>query len=805
MPEKAKIAALIVTALVMFSASVGNGPRLETAPVDYVDPMIGTGGVIHTFPGAVVPFGMVQLSPDTGGTHGLYLSSAWKWCAGYHYDDTTILGFSHVHRSGMGVGDWGDILFMPTVGKLRIKPGEEEAPQKGYRSRFSHEREQASPGYYSADLLDYGIKAELTATTRAGFHRYTFPETDAGHIIIDLGHGLGDTPLYSKVEIKGDNEIVGTRASTGRVPFQAVHFCARLQKPFRSFGVWNGGVKLPGLRKASGAKVGAWVDYETAPDEEVPVKVGISYTGPQQACENLEAELEGRDFDSVREGARRAWGRELEKISISPGKGHSAKEKEKWLTIFYSALYHSFLFPATFSDADGTYTVINNKPGRTNTADFTYYSDYSIWDTFRSEMPLLTLVQPERTEDMIKTIVRQYADSGRVPTPQQFGNYHTEGMVGDHTSCVILDAYLKGVDGFDVDTAYSGMRKNATEPGDNVIPCTGGGTGRYGLSWYKKYGYIPADFDISFESLFFIVAYVYNQGASRTLAYAYDDFCVAAMARELEKEDDFEMFRKRSLYYKNVFDPKTGFVRGKKLSGDWMHEDDFDPAAYYSYYTEGNAWQWTWSVFHDIKGLISDMGGNNAFNNKLDKLFSMEADSDKYEFFDPHVGGVIGQYSHGNEPSHHIAFLYNYSGKPWKTQEMAARINKKMHRTGPLGLAGNEDMGQLSSWYVFSSLGLYPFAPGIYMIGSPSFAGARLMLKNGVLEIKADNASLENVYIQSASLNGKELDRPWISHDEIAGGGLLYFEMGDTPNREWGASSPPPSMDGFFKLYDGMK
>ncbi|MFO8057510.1 MAG: GH92 family glycosyl hydrolase, partial [bacterium] len=413
MRKERKALWLVLIIMLAFSVSSREKNASAAEPVDYVDPMIGTGGVSHIFPGAVVPFGMVQLSPDTGGTHGLWLSSAWKWCAGYHYEDETILGFSHVHRSGMGAGDWGDILIMPATGPLHIKPGEEEEPEKGYRSRFFHKREKATPGYYSVDLLDYGIRAELTAAQRAGFHRYTFPETDQGHVLFDLGHGLGDTPLYAKVRINGDNEVVGTRASTGRVPFQAVHFCARFQKPFQSFGVWNGPVKAPGVRRARGAKIGAWVDYKTSEGEKVPVKVGISYTSPEQACANLEADIGGRDFDRVREEARRSWNRELKSIEIEPGEGYSEEEREKWLTIFYSALYHSFLFPATFGDADGTYTIINNKPGRTGKADFTYYSDFSIWDTFRSQMPLLTLVQPSRTEDMIKTIVRQYQDSGR--------------------------------------------------------------------------------------------------------------------------------------------------------------------------------------------------------------------------------------------------------------------------------------------------------------------------------------------------------------------------------------------------------
>ncbi len=789
---------MVQRAIVFTGMALCLAPALAAyQPADYVDPFIGAGGVGHTFPGAVVPFGMVQLSPDTGGTHGLWLSSAWKWCAGYHYSDTTILGFSHLHRSGMGAGDWGDVLVTPVTGDLKVLPGEESAPEKGYRSRFSHNSELAHPGYYAVFLDDYDIRAELTAARRSGFHRYTFPESPSSRVLIDLGHGLGDSSLQCNVEIRGDDKITGYRNSTGRVPYQAVYFCARFNKPFKSHGTWKGARANPGNRTERGAKIGAFANYETGDGEALLVKVGISYTSAGQACANLEHDIPGWDFEAARKKAWDEWNRELGKVMVQPSGSAGAEGPKRLMTVFYTSLYHSFLFPATCSDHDGAYKAINNMPWKLRKADgFTYYSDYSIWDTFRSEMPLIMLLQPERARDMMSTLVAQYRDSGWLPTPQQFGNFHTEGMAGDHSSCVILDAHLKGIDGYDKEAAYQAMRKNAMQPGHNIIPCTGFGVGRYGIKHYKRKGWVPADFVINPDNLLFIAAYVYNQGASRTLAYAYDDCCVAWMAKDLGKTGDYVLFRERADNWKNVFDPETGFARGKSRRGEWMNQGDFDPTAYYAYYTEGNAWQWTWSVFHDVGGLIELMGGREAFNQKLDSLFSAPEQTKAYEFFAPHIGGMIGQYAHGNEPSHHVVYLYDYSGEPWKSQELARRIMDE-YKPSPEGLSGNEDMGQMSSWYVFSAMGLYPIHPGIYLVGSPLFEQAAVQLKGAAeLIIRAENVSGQNKYIQRASINGSDLEGPWLMHEQIRDGGELVFHMGPAPNKEWGSDTQdaPPSM-----------
>lgn len=775
------------------------GAGAAGAPTQFVNPFIGTDQALHTFPGAAFPFGMVQLSPDTGGNHGLYLMSDWKWCAGYHYSDRTIMGFSHLHRSGMGVGDWGDILIMPTVGAIQTGPGEEDIPGSGYRSRFSHEREKALPGYYAVKLDDSGIFAELTVGPRTGFHRYTFPASEAAHVLIDLGHGLGDAPLFCRIKITGNSRITGTRTSTGLIPFQKVHFCADFNKPFDSFGVWNSAIKKPGVRFETGSRIGAFVNYRTRESEVVVIKVGLSFTSEEEACQNLEADLKHRDFDQVRKDASQAWDRELSKIKVEPGPLDPPAETRDRMTVFYTALYHAFLFPAVFSDADGSYSPMGNAPGQSRQAhDFTYYSDYSTWDTFRAEMPLLFLVQPERSSDMVRTLVRHYEDSGWLVSPNEFGNYHSEGMTGDPNAIVILDAFLKGLRGFDPSVAYAAMRKNAVTPGRNVLPMIGFGKGRWGLIPYEKLGYVPADDNLAPKNPLFITAYIFNQGASRTLEYSYADFCVSWMAKELGKPEDHEYFRARSLNYQNVLDPETGFVRGRSITGKWMNSRDFDPTAYYAYYTEGNAWQWTWSVFHDVAGLIALLGGRERFNQKLDRFFGGGTDVKAYQYFSVHVGGQIGQYAHGNEPSHHAAYLYDFSGQPWKTQELARRIMDDFYQPTPEGLAGNEDMGQMSAWFVVSSLGLYPFCPGIYVIGSPCFARAEVEMKDGkTLLIEAVAVSSANKYIQSATINGLPLNRPWLKHSELANGATLNFVMGPAPNPQWGnrPEDAPPSLD----------
>jgi predicted alpha-1,2-mannosidase len=788
------LAAVVMTAaLGIMTAALARAGAEDSR---FVNPFIGTDLVEHAFPGPAWPFGMVQLGPDTGGNKGLYLMSDWKWCAGYNYQDATILGFSHLHRSGMGVGDWGDVLIMPTVGALKIKPGDEARPGSGYRSAFRHETETARPGYYAVTLDDSGVRAELTVSPRAGLHRYTFPASDAAHILIDLARGLGDIPLGGRVRIVGNDTITGTRTSNGVIPFQKVHFCARFSRPFDSFGVWSNGVKMPGLRAADGARIGAFVNYRTREAEPVLIKVGISFTSEDEARQNLDHDLPGWDFDATAAAAHDAWASALGKITITPSPADDPALSASHRVIFFTALYHSLLFPARFNDADGAYAPAGNRPGRVKHTDVDYYSDYSIWDTFRAQMPLLMLLDPRRAGDMIQTLVTEYQDSGWLPTPNSFGNSHSEGMIGDAPAIIIADAHLKGITNFDLESAYSGLRKNATAPPRNIIPMIGAGRGRWANMAYQRRGYVPANWNAKPGNPLFIVPYAYNQGASRTLEYAYADFCLARLAQDLGRADDYELFRRRADNFRNVFDPATGFMRGKDSRGRWHDRRDFDPRAYYATYTEGNGWQWTWSVFHDVAGLIDLMGGREKFNAKLDEFFAGGEEVEAYKLFAVHIRGQIGQYAHGNEPSHHAAYLYDFSGQPWKTQAMARRIMDELYRDQPDGLAGNDDMGQMSAWYVFSSLGLYPFAPGIYVIGSPLFSRAEIALDNGAkIIIEADNVSSANQYIQSATLNGAPLNRPWLAHSELARGATLHFLMGPEPNRDWGSApeAAPPS------------
>ncbi len=771
---------------------------LPDDPVNYVNPFIGTDEHGHTFPGASLPFGLVQLSPDTGGTAGNWLSSAWKWCAGYHYSDTTILGFSHVHRSGMGVGDWGDILMMPTVGELKIVPGSENNPDEGYRSRFSHHQEEASPGYYAVILKDYEIKAEVTATRRVGFHRYNFPETGDAHILVDIDHGLGDTTVGGYVRIADDDRIEGYRRSSGRVLYHTVYFCAQFSRPFESYGVWKGHRKEINRKEAKGSHTAAFVNYTTSKNETILVKVGISYTSIGQARLNLQSELPGWDFDRVRYEARAAWNDELSKIEVFTDPSQIEDSKKEQMVIFYTALYHSLLFPSTFGDADGKYSVIGNIPGKIHIAeDFTYYSDFSIWDTFRAEMPLLILLQPKRVRDMIKTLIAQFKDSGWLPTPQQFGNFHSEGMLGDHSTSVILDAYVKGIRSFDVGRAYKAMWKNAMIQGTNLVPGIGFGQGRYAISYYRSIGYVPADFNVRPEHPLFLLANIYNQGTSRTLEYAYDDFCMAVMAKILGEKNDHKYFMDRSLNYRKVFDPNTGFMRGRSIIGTWMNSNDFTPEIHYSYYAEGNAWQWTWFVPHDVQGLIDLMNGRKAFVQKLDALFADPSTVTTSSFFSADVGCRIGQYIHGNEPSHHIPYLYSYAGHPWKTQESVREIMLRFYDASPNGICGNEDMGQMSAWYIFAAMGFYPFSPGIYTVGSPIFDKVVVHLAKGKdLIIEAKGVSPRNKYIQSVTLNGDRWDKSWFEHGDIIDGGILIFNMGPNKNTEWSTDNQsfPPSL-----------
>ena len=743
---------------------------------DYVNPFVGTDYHGHTFPGAALPGGLVQLSPDTG-------VEGWDWCSGYHYSDSTVMGFSHLHRSGMGAGDWGDVLLMPTTGAVQVIPGSKENPDEGYRSRFSHQEETALPGYYSVILKDYDVKVELTVSERAGFHRYTFPESEESHIIIDAGHGIRDSyRVGSEIRVVSDTEIVGHRNSHGFVKNKNVYFCAKFSKPFQSFGTWNENDIKSNSEADSGKFIGAFVNYTTNKNETIEVKVGISYTSIEQARLNVETEIPDWNFDEVKDNAREKWNSALSKIEIeTPASNEEAYNHSKKVT-FYSALYHALLFPATFSDVDGKYMGLDNQ---VHTAQgFTYLSDFSLWDTHRAEMPLLTLVDPQRSLNTIRTMMAQFDQGGWLPTPQQFGNSYTNDMIGDHPVAAIVDAYKKGISDFDVEKAYEAVRKNAME----TPPAEHRSRGRAGLNYYLEIGYLPYD--------------KVRESVSRTLEYAYNDWCVAQLAKALGKDDDYTMFMERALNYKNVLDEISGLARPKDSNGQWL--SPFDPTfvghADQRHYTEANAWQYTWFVPHDVQGLINFEGSRENFVNKLDTLFTMSSEV-KETVSD--VTGLIGQYAHGNEPSHHTLYLYDYAGAPWKTQNLARKVMDELYHDGADGLCGNEDMGQMSAWYVLSSMGFYPVAPGqnVYAIGSPTFSKVILHLDRNFNNsdefiIETMNNSKENKYIQSATLNGNSLDKPWFSHEDLKNGGHLLFQMGPEPNKAWGVNqdAAPPSM-----------
>ena len=767
-----------IVAVLAFLGIMGAGCEKKTKDavhyVDYVNPFVGTNDHGHTFPGAALPGGMVQLSPDTG-------VEGWDWCSGYHYSDSSLMGFSHLHRSGMGAGDWGDILLMPTIGELKVVPGSKENPDEGYRSRFSHQEEKASPGYYSVHLKDYGINAELTVTERAGFHRYTFPRSSVSHILLDVGHGIRDNCTGGEVRIVNNTEIEGHRSSTGFVKNKNVYFCARFSKPFESFGTWNEGEIKAGSKEDSGRRIGAYVDYTTSEDETVEVKVGISYTGIEQARLNLETEIPDWDFKKIKESAEKKWNEALGKIEIELPEANDEEYNWEKKVTFYTALYHSLLFPAVFSDVDGKYVGLDNQIHRAE--GFTYLSDFSLWDTHRAQMPLLSLVEPQRVLNSVRTMLAQYEQGGWLPTPQQFGNSYTNDMIGDHPVVVILDAFQKGIDDFDVEKAYEAVKKNATEMPSSDHPSRG----RVGLYDYLEYGYIPYD--------------KLRESVSRTLEYAYNDWCVAQLAKALGKTEDYEMFMKRAANYKNIIDTITGFARPKDSKGKWL--DPFNPKfvghGNERHYTEANAWQYTWFVPHDVQGLITLLGGREKFLNKLDSLFTISSDVEEST---SDITGLIGQYAHGNEPSHHIIYLYNYAGEPWKTQVLARKVMEELYHAGPNGLCGNEDMGQMSAWYVFSAMGFYPVCPGqnVYVVGSPLFSKVTLHLDKKYYPadrfgIEAVNNSKENKYIQSAGLDGNPWNKPWFTHENIKRGSMLVFQMGPQPNKNWGArpEDAPPS------------
>jgi len=713
---------------------------------NYVDPFIGTSGHGHTYPGATVPFGMLQVSPDNG-------ISKWDWCSGYHYTDSIAIGFSHLHLSGTGIGDLADIRFMPINKKVDLSGEKKTRDALTYKSSYTHEKETAKAGYYSVNLVDHNIKVELTSNLRTAFHKYTFKKGDEQSVVIDLGFAINwDKTTDTNIKIVDEHTISGYRHSIGWAKNQKVFFVAKFSKSISKYELVKDGAYVTSKADVTGEKTFGQLFFNSDNTEELFAKVALSSVSEENALGNLSKQ--GFDFQSVKNKANEVWNENLSKISVE-------SDNEELKTTFYTALYHTQVAPVTFSDANGEFRKENDVIEKA--AGFTAYSTLSLWDTFRAEQPLLSILQPKKVADIINSMLSYYETKKRLPVWTLYGN-ETNTMTGYHSIPVIAEAYRKGIKGFDIEKAYEAMK--ATMMQDDR-----------GLDHYKKYGYIP--FNLLDESV------------TITLEYAYNDWCVAQIAKELGKEADYKYFLKRSKAYEYLFDSETGFMRGKNETGkSWKVPFDPKYSAHriHAEYTEGNAWQHSWFVLHDTENLIKLHGGDEKFTNKLEQLFT-ESSEITGENVSADISGLIGQYAHGNEPSHHIAYMYNYANKPWKTQYWVREILKTQYNATPDGLSGNEDCGQMSAWYVFSSLGLYPFSPasGEYQIGSPLFEKATIqMTENTTFTIVADNTSSENIYIQSARLNGKEFSRTTITHKELMQGGTLHFKMGAQPNKNWG-------------------
>ncbi|MGI4875343.1 MAG: GH92 family glycosyl hydrolase [Janthinobacterium lividum] len=713
----------------------------------YVDPYIGTGFHGHVFLGANVPFGGVQLGP-------VNWSQGWDWCSGYNYADSTIVGFAHTHLSGTGIGDLGDVAVMPTTGLVRVRKGTLLNPEKGFVSLFSHQEETARPGYYAVRLKRYDIRAELTATTRVGMHRYTFPQAEAAHLVFDLQQGIGwDLATDTHIEQLNDSTLVGYRFSKGWADSQRLYFAAIFSRPIRQFSsvqvVDTLGNTTPA---ATGNRLKGVVTFATRAGEQVLLKVGISPISTAGALANIRAEIPHWNFDRVVAQADAAWNRELQKVLIQ---AEPARMKT-----FYTALYHTMVAPSVFNDHNGDYWGTDQ---RLHTgAGFTNLTTFSLWDTYRAAHPLFTLLQPERVDDMINSMLAIYQQQGKLPVWHLMAN-ETNCMVGYSAVPVVADAYLKGFHGFDANLAYEAVRATAMRD-------------ESGLKAVKSQGFIPADSEV--------------ESVSKGLEYAIDDWCIAQMARKMGKTADYAYFSKRAKNYQYYFDKQTSFMRGRLSPTEWR--TPFNPFASVhrkNDFTEGNAWQYTWLVPQDVEGLIALLGGDKAFSQKLDSLFvvqgSMGAEAS------PDISGLIGMYAHGNEPGHHITYLYNYAGQPWKTAEKVRFITENFYTTRPDGIIGNEDVGQMSAWHVFSCLGFYPLNPanGAYVFGSPSVDQATLTLAGGkTLIIEARHNSTANKYIQRISLNGQPYAKSYITHHDLLQGGRLVLEMGPRPSPTWGVA-----------------
>lgn len=737
---------------------------VEQDYTQYVNPFIGTGGHGHTYPGAVMPNGMIHPSPDTR----IY---EWDACSGYYYADSTINGFSHTHLSGTGCADLGDVLLMPTVGVQQITTEETAQPNKDilpFASVFSHEKETASPGYYSVFLDRYGVQAELTATNRAALHRYTFPESDDAGFILDLDYSIqAQRNRHLSIEVVNDSTLCGYKNTNGWAWRHDVYFYAVFSKPFTCTVVQDSVLQKDGTRTPGQCK--ALLKFKTQKDEQVLVKVALSAVDMEGAEKNL-AEISGWDFEGTRAKARDAWNSYLSKVDIQT-------EDEEKKRVFYTAMYHTAISPALFTDVDGRYRSLDREI-RTAQEGKPMYTIFSLWDTFRALHPLLTILEPEQNSLYINSLLNQYQEGGILPMWELAGNY-TGTMIGYNAVPVIVDAYMKGDRSFDANLALKACLRSAEY--DTISPiATTGYLIHNALMPISKYykntlGYVPCDEE--WESV------------AKGLEYAYDDWCISLLAEAVGDTATQRIYARRGQNYRNYYDAGTGFMRGKDLKGNWR--TPFNP---YSSnhrsddYCEGNAWQWTWFVPHDIEGLAELMGGRETMLARLDTLFTADSKLEG-ELVSADISGLIGQYAHGNEPSHHIIYMYNTLGQPWKAQKLIDEVLHSQYFDAPNGLSGNEDCGQMSAWYVLNAMGFYQPCPGkpVYSIGRPLFNAVTIHLSGDKdFRIVATNNSPENKYIQSATLNGKPLEKPFFSHDELMEGGTLELVMGSEPS-QWGA------------------
>ncbi len=762
-----------ITALdapLLLASSMKSG-SLENDPLKWVDISIGTGGHGHCFPGATVPFGAVQLSPDT-------YNDGWDWCSGYHLSDSSIMGFTHTHLSGTGGADLLDFLVMAGTGPARIVPGTRDHPEAVYRSRFDHADEISKPGYYSVILKDYNIRAELTATERAGLHRYTFPANEQSYLILDLQHGCLDSgqPTVRSAELRrtAPDMFAGGRITDSWARGRRIHFALQVSKVPTRVVFYKDDQEVEPAVLTSGRNLKCVLYFKTVAGEAIYVKTGISGVSAEGAALNLRTELPGWDFDHVQRTAREKWSRQLGKIAISSR--NSAHKRT-----FYTSLYHMSLGPTLFDDVNGEYRGMDGEihtlpQGKHN------YSTFSLWDTFRAAHPAYTLIEQDRVPDFANTLIRMAQQSPDGMPVWPLHGVETGCMTGYHSAAVIAEAINKGFQGIDVDASYKEMMKRATV--DDYR----------GLGYYRMLHFIPADRE--------------SESVSKAFEYCYDDWAIAHVAQKLHRPEVASMLVKRSTNYRNYFDKSIGFMRPKFENGVWAGSSEgkgltaFNPIDMGHFedwrdYTESNAWQTTFGVQHDPAGLIALFGGADPFVAKLDELFTvastMPADAP------PDIAGLIGQYAHGNEPSHHIAYLYVYAGAPHKTQARVRSILENLYADTPDGLAGNEDVGQMSAWYILSSLGFYPVDPvsGNYILGSPLFDHARIDLGGGKhLVVDVERADPSHQYIQSFTLNGQPQQRAWFHHSEIAAGGRLQFKVGPEPSLTFAtkAADAPPSL-----------